>query len=94
MRPKTAREALYDFYYQGIDADQRLTNMCRLLLGWLCCLASAPLPYAAEEISYAMTWPSDQIRKAAKLAAANGYLQMDDEWMTLTDPRTRPAVPK
>lgn len=95
-RPITAEEALYQWYYQGIEADNRLTPKSKLMLSWLCVLASgqdlAPLWYDISEIGRKFGWPDAQTRQHAECAAAAGYIDLDGEAMILTDPRARKAA--
>jgi hypothetical protein len=92
-RPITASEALYEWYYQGIEADSRLTPKSKLMLSWLCVLASgqdlAPLWYEISEIGRKFGWPDEQTRQHAEEAAAAGFVELNGELMILTDPRER-----
>ena len=60
-RPITASEALYEWYHRGVDANSRLAPKSKLMLSWLCVLASgqdlAPLWYGISEIGRKFKWP-------------------------------------
>ena len=97
LHPLTHEEIAERWYSQGLD-EASLTTKARLLLDWLCILASgedlAPLPYSLTELQRKFPkWSAAEMRQAAGCAAAAGFAALDRDTVILTDPRERQHDP-
>ena len=83
-------DAIFEFYNRSVDTDIRLNTKAKLLLGWLCVLASGEngvaLPYALPELNRKFNWTTGDMHEAARLAAAAGYIRLDGDVLALTRP--------